>query len=442
MAYNSPTLQKLLTEFNETSIVIDFQKLYTTTRKTCVEPDLEYIKSIDNTIGTLLYENLRYVQYIIYSLYNSEYLKKFTLDLGNTNKYHIPGSCYLLMSYNTLIKDIIDNNVEHIIMDKSLYIKYIDKLKEVNNNICILCDRIKNNRPYTNIPIAYLNLFNIYEHNIYNPLSQNEIDNFITLSQQNNQEFLFFSVNKKTKKLDYIIKTGSYYVNIIDNNKIHSTYIENRNVLSNFNFKPITVNGLYNTKFELLQFPEDFIYTYNDIFCSSSIKNKTTSNFKDNNKEYLDLLKYNVYVLKLNKFNVKHTDLNSNNLVNGFYNYKNIRISNNFNFNNDKPFITSNSLFLIKCKLYIQDLEKYISKIIKDTELLLLFYNEINKLLDNITFVDKQHTFKYPGQLYSVINIINNIYIKLLYNPLEEIDIKKIVEKLQLYNTKLEYIRS
>ena len=64
MALNSPTLQKLLNEYNKTSVIYDFQKLISKTDKNCVEPDLEYIKSIDNNIYTLLCENIRYVQYI------------------------------------------------------------------------------------------------------------------------------------------------------------------------------------------------------------------------------------------------------------------------------------------------------------------------------------------------------------------------------------------
>ena len=48
MAYNSSTLQKLLREYNKSSIILDFQKLFTATRRNCVEPDLEYIKRINN----------------------------------------------------------------------------------------------------------------------------------------------------------------------------------------------------------------------------------------------------------------------------------------------------------------------------------------------------------------------------------------------------------
>ena len=108
MAYNSPTLQKLLKEYNKSSIILDFQKLFAATRRNCVEPDLEYIKNINNSICTQLYENIRYAQYIIYSLYNSEYLQKHKLNINNP----IPASAYLIPVYNKLIEDIINNNVE------------------------------------------------------------------------------------------------------------------------------------------------------------------------------------------------------------------------------------------------------------------------------------------------------------------------------------------
>lgn len=101
MAYNSSTLQKLLKDYNKSSIILDFQKLFAATRRNCVEPDLEYIKSIDNSICTQLYENIRYAQYIIYSLYNSEYLQKFKVNINNP----IMGVCYLIPAYDKLIED-------------------------------------------------------------------------------------------------------------------------------------------------------------------------------------------------------------------------------------------------------------------------------------------------------------------------------------------------
>ena len=45
MAYNSPTLQKLLIEYNRATFIYEFLKLFTATNKHCVEPDLEHIKS-------------------------------------------------------------------------------------------------------------------------------------------------------------------------------------------------------------------------------------------------------------------------------------------------------------------------------------------------------------------------------------------------------------
>lgn len=187
MAYNSPSLQKLLKEYNKSSIILDFQKLFAATRRNCVEPDLEYIKSINNSICIQLYENIRYAQYIIYSLYNSEYLQKHKLNINNP----IPASGYLIPVYNKLIEDIINNNVESSVIDRVAYVKYIDKLKEVNSNICTLIDRIKNNFNNTHIQVGTLKLFNIYESELYIPSSVSEIDNFINAFRYNKKNFYF-----------------------------------------------------------------------------------------------------------------------------------------------------------------------------------------------------------------------------------------------------------
>lgn len=200
MAYNSSTLQKLLREYNKSSIILDFQKLFAATRRNCVEPDLEYIKRINNSICIQLYENIRYAQYIIYSIYKSEYLQKFKLNISNI----MPDSCYLLGVYDKLIDDIINNKVEPIIMDKNVYTKYIDKLKEVNSNICMLSDKIKNNFNNTNIPVGTLNLFNIYESELYIPLTQLEIDNFINAFRYNNKNFYFLVKIRKRKNLNIL----------------------------------------------------------------------------------------------------------------------------------------------------------------------------------------------------------------------------------------------
>ena len=137
----------------------------------------------------------------------------------------MPDSCYLLGVYDKLIDDIINNKVEPIIMDKNVYTKYIDKLKEVNSNICMLSDKIKNNFNNTNIPVGTLNLFNIYESELYIPLTQLEIDNFINAFRYNNKKFLFFSENKKTKKLEYIIYTSNTKRFYIINNKKYLIHI-------------------------------------------------------------------------------------------------------------------------------------------------------------------------------------------------------------------------
>ena len=169
------------------------------------------------------------------------------------------GVCYLLPIYDKLIEDIINNNAKPIVKDKNTYIKYIDKLKEVNTNICILIDKIKNNFNNTHIHVGNLDLFNIYESELYTPLTQSEIDNFISAFRYNNKKFLFFSVNKKTEKLEYIIytsKTKHFIIN--DNNKCFNNYSKTKVTLSTLEAKPIIINGQYNTKFELLKFPENF----------------------------------------------------------------------------------------------------------------------------------------------------------------------------------------
>ena len=435
MAYNSSTLQKLLREYNKSSIILDFQKLFAATRRNCVEPDLEYIKRINNSICIQLYENIRYAQYIIYSIYKSEYLQKFKLNISNI----MPDSCYLLGVYDKLIDDIINNNVEPIIMDKNVYTKYIDKLKEVNSNICMLSDKIKNNFNNTNIPVGTLNLFNIYEPDLYIPLTQLEIDNFINAFRYNNKKFLFFSENKKTKKLEYIIYTSNtkrFY--IINNKKMLNTYSKNKVALSTILINSITINGQYNTKFELLKFPENFLHTYNDILLQSFIDTYNISVFQNVNTEYLDLTKYNIYVFELNKFhNKQYTIVGKNDIVNGFYNfYKNIGIFNNFN--HSIPAITSNSVNLFICKSYIQHLlPLYGDKVIKNSQLYTLFYNEITKLLNNFNIlITKSYTFKYNGQLYLIMNVINNTFIKLSKPYLNDNDVIKLTEHLNLFNTK------
>lgn len=434
MAYNSSTLQKLLKEYNKSSIILDFQKLFAATRRNCVEPDLEHIKSINNSICIQLYENIRYVQYIIYSIYKSEYLQKFKLDLSNI----MPDSCYLLGAYDKLIDDIINNNVEPIVMDKNTYVKYIDKLKEVNSNICMLIDKIKNNFNNTHIPVGTLKLFNIYKSELYIPLTSLEIDNFINDFRYNNKKFLFFSVNKKTEKLEYTIYTSNtkrFF--IINNKKMLNTYSKNKVALSTIELNPITINGQYNTKFELLKFPENFIHTYNDILLESFVDIYNISVFQNVNTEYLDLTKYNIYVFELNKFHNKQYTLESkNDIVNGFYNfYKNIGIFNNFN--RSIPAITSNSVNLFICKSYIHQLQLYSDKVIKNSQLFRLFYDETTKLLDNFNLITtKSYTFKYDCQLYLIMNVINNTFIKLSKTYLNDNDVINITEHLKLFNRK------
>lgn len=434
MAYNSPTLQKLLKEYNKSSIILDFQKLFAATRRNCVEPDLEYIKSIDNSICTQLYENIRYAQYIIYSLYNSEYLQKHKLNINN----HIPASGYLIPVYNKLIEDIINNNVESSVIDRVAYVKYIDKLKEVNSNICTLIDRIKNNFNNTHIQVGTLKLFNIYESELYIPSTPSEIDNFINAFRYNNKKFLFFSVNKKTKKLEYTIYTSNtkrFF--IINNKKCLNTYSKNKGALSTLELTPITINGQYNTKFELLKLPENFIHTYDTILLESFVYTFNIPEFQNDNTEYLDLTKYNVYVFELNNFHNKQYILEGkNDVANGFYNFhKNIGIFNNFN--RSIPAITSNTVTLYICRSYIRQLQLYGNKPIKNSKLTVLFYDETTKLLDIFnSLISKQYTIKYNSQVYLIMNVINNTFIKLSKPYLNDNDVINIIEYLKLFNRK------
>lgn len=434
MAYNSPTLQKLLKEYNKSSIILDFQKLFAATRRNCVEPDLEYIKSINNSICVQLYENIRYAQYIIYSLYNSEYLQKHKLDINN----YIPASGYLIPVYNKLIEDIINNNVETSVIDRVAYVKYIDKLKEVNSNICTLIDRIKNNFNNTHIQVGTLKLFNIYESELYIPLTPSEIDNFINAFRYNNKKFLFFSVNKKTKKLEYTIYTSNtkrFF--IINNKKCLNTYSKNKGALSTLELTPITINGQYNTKFELLKLPENFIHTYDTILLESFVYTFNIPEFQNDNTEYLDLTKYNVYVFELNNFHNKQYILEGkNDVANGFYNFhKNIGIFNNFN--RSIPAITSNTVTLYICRSYIRQLQLYGNKPIKNSKLTVLFYDETTKLLDIFnSLISKQYTIKYNSQVYLIMNVINNTFIKLSKPYLNDNDVINIIEYLKLFNRK------
>lgn len=434
MAYNSSTLQKLLKEYNKSSIILDFQKLFAATRRNCVEPDLEYIKSIDNSICTQLYENIRYAQYIIYSLYNSEYLQKCKLNINNP----IPASAYLIPVYNKLIEDIINNNIESSVIDRVAYVKYIDKLKEVNSNICTLINRIKNNFNNTHIPVGTLKLFNIYESELYIPSSVSEIDNFINAFRYNNKKFLFFSVNKKTKKLEYTIYTSNtkrFF--IINNKKCLNTYSKNKGALSTLELTPITINGQYNTKFELLKLPENFIHTYDNILLESFVYTFNIPEFQNDNTEYLDLTKYNVYVFELNNFHNKQYILEGkNDVANGFYNFhKNIGIFNNFN--RSIPAITSNTVTLYICRSYIRQLQLYGNKPIKNSKLTVLFYDETTKLLDIFnSLISKQYTIKYNSQVYLIMNVINNTFIKLSKPYLSDNDVINIIEYLKLFNRK------
>lgn len=434
MAYNSSTLQKLLKEYNKSSIILDFKKLFAAPRRNCVEPDLEYIKSIDNSICTQLYENIRYAQYIIYSLYNSEYLQKCKLNINNP----IPASAYLIPVYNKLIEDIINNNIESSVIDRVAYVKYIDKLKEVNSNICTLINRIKNNFNNTHIQVGTLKLFNIYESELYIPSSVSEIDNFINAFRYNNKKFLFFSVNKKTKKLEYTIYTSNtkrFF--IINNKKCLNTYSKNKGALSTLELTPITINGQYNTKFELLKLPENFIHTYDNILLESFVYTFNIPEFQNDNTEYLDLTKYNVYVFELNNFHNKQYILEGkNDVANGVYNFhKNIGIFNNFN--RSIPVITSNTVTLYICRSYIRQLQLYGNKPIKNSKLTVLFYDETTKLLDIFnSLISKQYTIKYNSQVYLIMNVINNTFIKLSKPYLNDNDVINIIEYLKLFNRK------
>lgn len=157
--------------------------------------------------------------------------------------------------------------------------------------------------------------------------------------------------------------------------------------------------------------------------------------FQNYNREYLDLTKYNVYVFEFNDFRYK-LSLN-NNITNGFYNYKNIGIFNDFRFNKEHPFITSNSVTLLKCRSYILNLQFYSNKIIKEPQLYILFYKETTKLLDHFKlFTTNSHTFKYDGLLYLIMNVINNTFIKLSKPYLNDNDVIKITEYLKLFNNK------
>lgn len=442
MALNSPTLQKLLNEYNKTSIIYDFQKLISKTDKNCVEPDLEYIKSIDSSICTLLCENIRYVQYIIYSLYDSKELQNFKFNLI---KYSRSEGYHLLLIYEKLIEELINNNVKHNIISNDKYAKYIDKLKIVNSNICLLIDKIKNitnNTSLSNINrcLKYVYLSNIYEHDLCVSLNKQKISNIINNSYQNNKDFLIFSVNKKTKQLDYIIESDhdSSIVQIINNTKIRNAYINNKNSLANIELQHITIKGQYNSKFELLKFPQNFFDTYNNILSIDFITRQNILNFQNDNTKYLDLKKYNVYIFKLNKFQNKHTkyyNITYNSILRGFYNFNYNNIY-NLNFDNNMLFLTSNSVSLIKGTIYVLKLLDKGDNIIENKNLLTLFTEEVIKLLEYLSAVDKQHTFKYDGQFYLIMNIINNTFIKLNKQGLNEKDIIKIIKYLKVFNTK------
>lgn len=173
MAYNLSILQKLFNKFNETSIIYDLKKLYGKTTDNCIEPALSNVKSSSNSICVRLLENLRYVNYIIYSLYDSDYLQKFNKPLiNNSNTY--PSYVVVLLAYNRLIEDIINNKLTNNIIDTQLYLKYVYIWEKINNNIKKLFNLITNNS--ANI-ITYkelkgfeeLNLFNIYGHDLYKP---------------------------------------------------------------------------------------------------------------------------------------------------------------------------------------------------------------------------------------------------------------------------------
>lgn len=448
MAYNSSILQKLFNKFNETSIIYDLKKLYGKTTDNCIEPALSNVKSSSNSICVCLLENLRYVNYIIYSLYDSDYLQKFNKPLiSNSNVY--PSYVVLLLVYNRLIDDIINNNLTNNVIDKQLYLKYVDIWKKINNNIQKLFNIIKNNN--ANI-ITYkelkgfeeLNLFNIYGHDLYKPNSVQEIRNFIDLHKQTKQTFLFFSVNKVTQNLDYFINMYDHnYVTIFDNTEAYKIYNKISKVIANSNLNSIVINGLYNTKIELLKFPEEFISSsgiYGDVIQDVTI-NKYI--IYENLEKYLNSEKFDIYVFKLNNFkNFPTVGSIRSSTLKGFYNYKNNGIFNNINFNMSEPFTLSNSNLFIKCKVYVGYLIKdYVDKKIENVNIISLFYKELNNLLTNIAWVDRQHTFKYPGQLYLIMNVINNAFIKLSKPYLNDNDVISIIEHLKLFNTKFVNIK-
>jgi len=79
----------------------------------------------------------------------------------------------------------------------------------------------------------------------------------------------------------------------------------------------------------------------------------------------------------------------------------------------------------------------YGDKVIKNSQLYTLFYNEITKLLNNFNIlITKSYTFKYNGQLYLIMNVINNTFIKLSKPYLNDNDVIKLTEHLKLFNTK------
>lgn len=134
-----------------------------------------------------------------------------------------------------------------------------------------------------NIPLLVLN--KVWVKSLFNDIDQH------------NKKFLFFSVNKKTKKLEYTIYTSNtkrFF--IINNKKCLNTYSKNKGALSTLELTPITINGQYNTKFELLKLPENFIHTYDNILLESFVYTFNIPEFQNDNTEYLDLTKYNVYI--------------------------------------------------------------------------------------------------------------------------------------------------
>lgn len=216
-----------------------------------------------------------------------------------------------------------------------------------------------------------------------------------------------------------------------------NTYSKNKVALSTLELTPITINGQYNTKFELLKLPENFIHTYDNILLESFVYTFNIPEFQNDNTEYLDLTKYNVYVFELNNFHNKQYILEGkNNVANGFYNFhKNIGIFNNFN--RSIPAITSNTVTLYICRSYISQLQLYGNKPIKNSKLSVLFYDETTKLLDIFnSLISKQYTIKYNSQVYLIMNVINNTFIKLSKPYLNDNDVINIIEYLKLFNRK------